>query len=314
MSTFLPQIKIIKNENTEFHLEIDNFHFTFLNSLRRIILSEIPTMAFEEIYFENNSSTMNEEMISHRIGMIPLCCRNIDDFILSKECQCMNGCPQCESNFSIHVENQEKEKIGVFSQDLQKITIDENISVLEYDDNQNGILILELNPKENIKLMAKARKGYGKTHAKWSSVISCTFEKQEETQNFLFKLETNPNVFAIDVFQQSLQRMETQYIELRNKIQKFETNHDTYVVPYCDSILNPLIQHISDNFDVPVCFYKRGHFLKEKTSEIFLYEGENQPTLGKELIIKSSINIILSKICLLEQELNKSYHGIYLGQ
>lgn len=42
------------------------------NSLRRVMISEIPTMAIEKVYCYNNTSIMQDEVLSHRLGLVPL--------------------------------------------------------------------------------------------------------------------------------------------------------------------------------------------------------------------------------------------------
>ena len=42
------------------------------NSLRRIMISEAPTMAIEHVYILNNTSVIQDEVLSHRLGLIPL--------------------------------------------------------------------------------------------------------------------------------------------------------------------------------------------------------------------------------------------------
>ena len=42
------------------------------NALRRIIISETPTMAIEHVFMVNNTGIINDEMLSHRLGLVPL--------------------------------------------------------------------------------------------------------------------------------------------------------------------------------------------------------------------------------------------------
>jgi DNA-directed RNA polymerase I and III subunit RPAC1 len=42
------------------------------NALRRILLSEIPTMAIEVVNIYQNTSIIPDEVLSHRLGLIPL--------------------------------------------------------------------------------------------------------------------------------------------------------------------------------------------------------------------------------------------------
>eukprot|EP00977_Amphora_coffeiformis_P002032 scaffold381_cov178-Amphora_coffeaeformis.AAC.21 len=45
---------------------------SFANALRRILLSEVPTVAIESVYMWNNTSLVHDEVLSHRLGLIPI--------------------------------------------------------------------------------------------------------------------------------------------------------------------------------------------------------------------------------------------------
>ena len=42
------------------------------NALRRIMIGEVPTMAIENVYIYNNTSVMHDEILAHRLGLIPI--------------------------------------------------------------------------------------------------------------------------------------------------------------------------------------------------------------------------------------------------
>lgn len=42
------------------------------NAIRRILLAEIPTMAIEDVYIWNNTSVIQDEVLSHRLGLVPI--------------------------------------------------------------------------------------------------------------------------------------------------------------------------------------------------------------------------------------------------
>ncbi|KAL7464154.1 hypothetical protein ACHAXS_004487, partial [Conticribra weissflogii] len=48
---------------------------SFANALRRIMIAEIPTVALEYIYMWNNTGLIHDEVLSHRLGLVPL---NVD--------------------------------------------------------------------------------------------------------------------------------------------------------------------------------------------------------------------------------------------
>jgi DNA-directed RNA polymerase I and III subunit RPAC1 len=42
------------------------------NAFRRILISEVPTMAIEKVFVHNNTSLFQDEFLSHRLGLIPI--------------------------------------------------------------------------------------------------------------------------------------------------------------------------------------------------------------------------------------------------
>lgn len=44
----------------------------FANAFRRLMLSEVPSMAIEKVYIYNNTSIIPDEVLAHRLGLIPL--------------------------------------------------------------------------------------------------------------------------------------------------------------------------------------------------------------------------------------------------
>ena len=42
------------------------------NAFRRIMLSEVPTMAIERVFVLNNTSMIPDEVLAHRLGLVPI--------------------------------------------------------------------------------------------------------------------------------------------------------------------------------------------------------------------------------------------------
>jgi DNA-directed RNA polymerase I and III subunit RPAC1 len=42
------------------------------NAFRRILLAELPTLAIEDVFVEQNTSIIQDEVLAHRLGLIPL--------------------------------------------------------------------------------------------------------------------------------------------------------------------------------------------------------------------------------------------------
>ncbi|CAB9515428.1 I and III subunit RPAC1 [Seminavis robusta] len=53
-------------------LEFNHVDVSFVNALRRILLSEIPTVAIEMVYMWINTGIIHDEVLCHRLGLIPI--------------------------------------------------------------------------------------------------------------------------------------------------------------------------------------------------------------------------------------------------
>ncbi len=72
-----------KPADDELVFEMIGIDVSFANALRRIMIAEVPTVAIEHVYMWNNSSIVHDEVLSHRLGLIPLDVdpRLFDDFL-----------------------------------------------------------------------------------------------------------------------------------------------------------------------------------------------------------------------------------------
>jgi len=52
--------------------ELIHTDVSFVNALRRIMIADVPTVAIEHVYMWNNSSIVHDEVLSHRIGLVPI--------------------------------------------------------------------------------------------------------------------------------------------------------------------------------------------------------------------------------------------------
>src|SRR5512136_845511 len=79
-----------------------------MNALRRIGLAEVPAMAIDEVVMIENSSILQDEMIAHRLGLVPLK-TDLDSYNLPEDCDCKSefGCPQCRVTLTLNAESDE---------------------------------------------------------------------------------------------------------------------------------------------------------------------------------------------------------------
>lgn len=142
-------------------LTIEDVHPYLVNSLRRVMLAELPKLAIDDVIIYDNTSALFDEIIAHRLGMIPLP-TDLDLLTFRDECVCKGqGCPNCTVRYTLS-----KEGAGmVYSGDLQPT--EESWAVQE-----DRIPIVKLYGDQRLILEAEAVLGRGRDHAKWQPVIA----------------------------------------------------------------------------------------------------------------------------------------------
>ncbi len=163
------KIEIADKTETTMRLIIWGTDVSFVNSLRRIILAEVPCMAIEDVVIDENSSLIHDEILAHRLGLIPVK-TDLDSYNLPEECPCKSefGCNLCRAVLTLNVEAEEAKRT-VYSGDL----VSENPDIRPVSDR---IPIVKLVQGQKVRLEAYARLGKGKAHAKWQPVSMCAYK------------------------------------------------------------------------------------------------------------------------------------------
>ena len=66
------KIDIIRNEENEIEFDLIGVDCSLANAFRRILISEVPTMAIEKVFVQNNTTLFQDEFLAHRLGLIPI--------------------------------------------------------------------------------------------------------------------------------------------------------------------------------------------------------------------------------------------------
>jgi DNA-directed RNA polymerase subunit D len=162
------EIQILEKNDDFMRFIVRGVNVPFVNALRRIMLTEVPSMAIDEIVILENSSILHDEILAHRMGFIPLK-TDLDSYNYPDECECESelGCNLCRTNLTLDAEATDK-SVTVYSGDLKS----ENPDITPVS---NKIPIVKLAPEQRLNLEAYARLGKGKDHAKWQPVSMCTY-------------------------------------------------------------------------------------------------------------------------------------------
>jgi DNA-directed RNA polymerase II subunit RPB3 len=181
-----PKIEIIALNNDSIEFKLSNADLSFANTLRRVIISEVPTMAIDMVQVTENTSPLFDEFIVHRLGLIPLVSEDIDNYQFSLKCPCKEGCDKCRVEFDIIIDCKDQEQMEVTSKDIIPKEKEVRVKPVQYD---TPIVITKLKKGQSIKMTMSAKKGIGKTHAKWSPVCTCVMKQvpKVEIQGNLLK-------------------------------------------------------------------------------------------------------------------------------
>lgn len=150
------KINVLSEKNNIMKFVAEETTPSFFNTIRRIVVSEVPTMAIEEVAFTRNSSVLYDEIIAHRLGLVPLT-TDLKTYKLPADCKCKGkGCTACQAKLTLNVKGPKT----VYSGDLK--SKDPKIKPFYSD-----IPITKLGENQEIKLTATAVLGIGKEHSKW---------------------------------------------------------------------------------------------------------------------------------------------------
>lgn len=157
------QIKLNKRTPTTLNFELINVDVSIANSLRRILLSEIPTMAFHTITIKKYETVMPEEIFCHRLGLVPILADPIKYNFKTGESD--------ETNtliFTLKVNADED--MTVYSHDIIHQPFGDEIITVQRD-----IPLIKLCKGQYIDIELQAEKNIGKEHAKWSAVSLASY-------------------------------------------------------------------------------------------------------------------------------------------
>lgn len=191
------KMKIRSYSDDTLEFEVEGISCSIANALRRVMIAEVPTMAIEHVYIVNNTSIIQDEVLSHRLGLIPLRVdprlfewKGQDDeanekntIVLKLDVTCQrlpDGSMEHEKVYSSKLEwlstgsELPNDTKTVFGCD-QSMMIESPVEPVH-----NDILIAKLRPGQTITLECHCIKGVGEEHAKWSPVATTWYKLYPE--------------------------------------------------------------------------------------------------------------------------------------
>jgi DNA-directed RNA polymerase subunit D len=161
----MSQIKLsnVKEKGNELSFTITLPHISYANAIRRFGIGQVPTYAIDKVIMYENGSAFFDEIIANRIGLVPI-------FSPDKEVN--------EVMFTLNAEGPMVVPSSMLESSNPNVTV------------TNGkIPIIELDPKQVIRLEGIAVRGIGRKHAKFQPGL-IAYDYEEDEGVFNFKVET----------------------------------------------------------------------------------------------------------------------------
>lgn len=196
-----PSVEVVEKSDERIVVKFTNVPRQYVNSLRRLAISEVPTLAIDDVVMLENSSVMHDEAVAHRLGLIPLR-TDPGRFVMPHECDCGSalGCSKCRVLLVLDSEATDKSK-EVLSGEL--VSEDETVKPVSKD-----IPIIALAPSQKLKFEAYARLGIGKQHAKWQPTSAAVVKDGKDESEIILMLETNGALTAEEILKEAAERLQ----------------------------------------------------------------------------------------------------------
>ena len=179
---FKMKVNVLKMEDYYAQVEFKDVNYSFVNSIRRSLVSMVPCLALHEIDFHMGSlgsyvdeesgdereyesiSAMFNEIVAHRIGMLPVPTdeKTIEAFPDSID----DDTKQPDIMYSLHKQG----PCTVYSGDLEPVSGDTSLVIPE-----TNVPLVKLAEGQAILVYAKAKIGNAQKHTKWQCAVAPRF-------------------------------------------------------------------------------------------------------------------------------------------
>lgn len=163
------KLKLLKKKKDRVSFEVSGTSVGYMNVLRRIFMAHVPTMAIAYVEFKQNTSSLYDEIIAHRLGLL----------VLKTDLKTYNVPTKgAEESAATHVKFTLKE-VGpkmVYASDLKS----KDPKVVPVFPETPIVKLLE---GQELEFVATAHLGMGVEHSKWNTGLTSYYYKPKITVN-----------------------------------------------------------------------------------------------------------------------------------
>ena len=258
------KVKILDISDDTVRFIVEGTNVALANALRRTMIKEVPCMTIDDLFIFDNSSVIPDEVLAHRIGLIPIK-TDLDNYILPEECECDSdlGCSKCRTVLTLDVEAEEGIRT-VTSGDF--VSEDPRVVPINPD-----IPLTKLAPEQAVRLEAYARLGKGKVHAKWQPVSMAVYQHMAE-----IKIDEKRCTACAEC----IKACPGNVFEIQEGVLKIVDIHNCSLCGDC----------------VESCPVEPAAIEQGRKEDSFLFSVESTGCLPPERIVVEAVNIILAKL------------------
>ena len=214
------KIQVLNKKDNELVFMVEDINNAIANTIRRIIVAEVPTLAVDEINFVKNQTALYDEILAHRIGLMPIK-TDLKAYSLKEGAS-------TKATTELKLTLKAKGPKTVYSGDFKS---KDPKCIPTYD---NIPLVTLLKDKE-LSLQATAILGKGKDHMKFSPGL-CYYvnapidfkkledlkdeEQEVDKEKFIFFLESWGQLTCKQMFDEAMDILDKKLNEFNKKIVK----------------------------------------------------------------------------------------------
>ncbi|GER32460.1 DNA-directed RNA polymerase family protein [Striga asiatica] len=111
------RVEVVRLTEDDMEFDMIGIDAAIANAFRRILIAELPTMAIEKVLVANNTSVIQDEVLAHRLGLIPL---KVDPRLFNYKSETDEPNEKNTIVFKLHVRCEKKSpRIKVTTNDLE---------------------------------------------------------------------------------------------------------------------------------------------------------------------------------------------------
>lgn len=296
------------NTRLEIKIKGDDIDNVIVNTLRRMIFTNVPIYAFSEFNFKKNTTIYNNNYIKLRIKNIPIWgIENKVDIYTSQKKKNIDTIYEEDAinddvDLDIETDNVNSSTLKQFTMFIDYTSTHKNIVTVTTDDAQfyyneqridcpykTQIPLIKLQPAQTITFSAISRLGIEKENAIFSPVAVC-FYKEITPNEFIFCIESKGQLTETRIIEVAIINLIDKLKKIPNILESLEIDNnkllgEIILLKEDNTIGNLLTTGLQKHKNIKFAGYNIPHLLEEKVIIHYEIDGKKDlKTIMKEVI------------------------------